>query len=508
MAALAGGFGVGACESMGPTTVAGPAADVSVANGADQAGKVGEMLAISPEVRVTDAAGVPVSGAFVSFVAVFGGGEVLTPVTVTDESGLASTDWRLGTVAGRPQRLLGVVRSVAGGGSALSVTFDAITVPGDPALVSVVSGRDQIGAAGRPLREPLVISVTDGWGNSVPNEPVSWLIAGGGGSLSPASTSTDSAGVAMAVWTLGETSAPQSAVVAVDTLPPLVFEAESGLPSTIDELATMPRPVRAPAAAASDEHLYVVGGTRGGRESALQIFDFASGSWSLGADAPTAMDWASAAFVGGSLHVFGGVTNGEPTTDQHFVYDPETDSWTNGAPLPTPSAGAAVVQAGELVYLIGGIDGLASPSEHTRVYDWTTDTWSLVAPAPDERLTWAAAALADGRILAAGGEAQRRSWNTLWEYDPSADTWVNRPPMSVPREAHGAAVLDGRLCVFGGRDLQTVECYSPEDQVWTKALSLPGVISELVAVRHGDAVYLVGGEEYGGMGKLLRFRFQ
>lgn len=495
------------CESPEPVGVVERVpAQLSISAGNDQVGAVVAELDTDPQVKVTDSGGVGVPGIMVNFVVTAGGGDAIGPVAITDEEGLASTPWRLGTVSGQSQELRGVFRR-SDDGVTMSVVFEATSVAGDPVSLKRHSGNTQRGAEGFPLASPLVVVVRDDWGNPVPGADVSWRVATGRGTVSAPSTSTDNEGLASVVWTLGEVDAPQAVDAVLAELPAVRFTAESGLPSYIDELPAMPGPVRAPAAAASDDQLFVIGGTAGqDRTPLLQIFDFEAETWALGADAPVAMDWASAAFVEGALHVFGGVTNSLATTDEHYVYDPVLDSWTEGARLPVSAAGAAVVQVGSLVYLFGGLDLPGAESAHTRIYDATTDSWTVGSPSPRPRITWAGGALPDGRILVGGGENLRVNWDEVWAYDPAADSWEALPSMAIAREAHGAAVVDGKFCVFGGRQRDSVECYDPDDNEWAYGVTLPGVIAELVAVTAGDAVYLVGGRDYGDAGKLLRFR--
>ena len=52
---------------------------------------------------------------------------------------------------------------------------------------------------------PAVVHVTL-TGQPAPGVAVSWIVTGGGGSVSPASSTTDASGVATATWTLGDTA--------------------------------------------------------------------------------------------------------------------------------------------------------------------------------------------------------------------------------------------------------------------------------------------------------------
>ena len=66
-----------------------------------------------------------------------------------------------------------------------------------------VSGDDQHGAVGLPLRLPLTVVVVDSAYHALRDVPVDWTVTYGGGSVSAVSATTDWRGYAQAIWTLG-----------------------------------------------------------------------------------------------------------------------------------------------------------------------------------------------------------------------------------------------------------------------------------------------------------------
>jgi len=101
-------------------------------------------------------------------------------------------------IARFPFRFLPPLAAVACGASNLSVPSD------EPAAqVAMVQGDDQVGTPGSPLGQPLIVQVTDGEGNPLPGQPVSWIVAGGGGAIDPASANSNEEGFAFAEWILG-----------------------------------------------------------------------------------------------------------------------------------------------------------------------------------------------------------------------------------------------------------------------------------------------------------------
>jgi hypothetical protein len=199
----------------------GPAAIIAPAGGAGQTGTVAGTLAQPLLVRVTDQYDNPVSGYAVSWATVSG---LLSPTSsLTDASGLASSSWTLGTLAGTQSAQAG-----AGTLSGSPVGFAATALPGPAALIAQVSGDGQIGTVATTLGQPLVVRVTDQFGNGVGGYPVSW-VAPGGGVLSPPSSATDASGLASSTWTLGTLAGTQNAEARAGSLAgsPVAFPAQA-----------------------------------------------------------------------------------------------------------------------------------------------------------------------------------------------------------------------------------------------------------------------------------------
>ncbi|MEW5931065.1 MAG: Ig-like domain-containing protein, partial [Gemmatimonadota bacterium] len=96
---------------------------------------------------------------------------------------------------------------------------------GVPVAVSAVSGAGQTGATEGPLGGALVVRVTDGGGRGVRGVAVAWTVSPDGGTLSAASTPTDSAGEARTNWTLGAAAGTHTVTASVSGLPAAVFTA-------------------------------------------------------------------------------------------------------------------------------------------------------------------------------------------------------------------------------------------------------------------------------------------
>ena len=122
-----------------------------------------------------------------------GGTFSANPVT-TDSAGLASVNYTTGTKGGHIQ----ILANVTGFKSAV---FYEYVIPGAPTAVTKVSGDAQSAAPSTLLAKPLVVKVTDRYGNVVPGVNVAFADGGAGGSFSANPVVTGSTGTASVNYT-------------------------------------------------------------------------------------------------------------------------------------------------------------------------------------------------------------------------------------------------------------------------------------------------------------------
>src|SRR5439155_185002 len=169
---------------------AGTAATIA-RNAGGTAAQVGTAVQPPPSVIVKDGSGNPVAGVAVTFATAAGNGTV-TPTTAvsTDATGIAAiTSWVLGTTV-RTDTLTAAAAGLQGS----PVTFTATATVGGAASLKVSSGDNLTGMVGTQLQTPHVVVVADANGNPVSGIAVTWAAGTGGGSVAPASSTTDANG--------------------------------------------------------------------------------------------------------------------------------------------------------------------------------------------------------------------------------------------------------------------------------------------------------------------------
>jgi hypothetical protein len=181
------------------TGLAGPAAKLVAISGDGQRAVVGSALPQPLVVETRDAFDNPKGGVPVDF-ASLDSGAVSPSQAVTGAGGANGRAQATGTLGARAgtQRFTASAANLAGSPQ----TFVATALAGFAQALEKVSGDGQTGTVGTQLGAPLVVRVVDGNGNPVPGVQVTFA-GSGGGSMTPATASTDANGAAQALATLG-----------------------------------------------------------------------------------------------------------------------------------------------------------------------------------------------------------------------------------------------------------------------------------------------------------------
>ncbi len=198
----------------------GTPASVEILQGNGLSGRVGEQLAEPLVAKVLDAAGQEVPGATV--VIELSSGSADPDTLTTDALGTVTSAITLGSTVGQAQGVVKVISPDTP--SEIQKTFTLVALAASANGLALVSGDSQQGAAGTTLSNPLVVEVTDAFGNPIPDVPITWAPVGGG-SVSEASTVTDSEGRSSVLRTLGVASGTQTTQASSEGLAgsPVVF---------------------------------------------------------------------------------------------------------------------------------------------------------------------------------------------------------------------------------------------------------------------------------------------
>ena len=222
----------------------------------------------------------------------------------------------------------------------------------------------------------------------------------------------------------------------------------------------------------------------------------AAAAWRRVADIPTPRSEVAAAVLRDVIYVVGGFGGG------NVVETFNGDRWATGPhyPLPVDHAMAAGVDtgSGSAVYVFGGnVNGVAT----ARSFRLSADqTWQEIAAMPAPRAQ-AAAAVIGGRVFVFGGAQSDRLFAPTYVYDTAADRWSTAAAIPTPRDHLAGVALGARACAVGGRrlsllqNLATFECYDPATDSWQAMPNAPTARGGLGAAVVRGRVFVAGGEQ-------------
>jgi alpha-tubulin suppressor-like RCC1 family protein len=187
------------------------ASNLRIQAGDSQAAVVGATLPGRPAVRVHDERNRPVDGVPVTFEVASGGGVLTDPVILTDSLGIAAVgSWVLGPDTGTQSLRARTARD--------SVEFVARALASPSAVITASSGLVLESAIDLPLALPPSVRITNGSGQPVSGQIVTFTVVAGGGNVggAPAASATTAGdGLATAApWVLGPTVGVENRLVA------------------------------------------------------------------------------------------------------------------------------------------------------------------------------------------------------------------------------------------------------------------------------------------------------
>jgi N-acetylneuraminic acid mutarotase len=254
----------------------------------------------------------------------------------------------------------------------------------------------------------------------------------------------------------------------------------------------------------------------------------AQGRWVQATAIPQGANEVIGAAVDGRLYLYGGQAPPGPL-GIFWSYDPQTQAWSKLKTNPVAVHHAAAAAAGDKFYVFGGFRNPDTgksgwwPEDKAWVYDTKAQQWSALPPMPTPRGALAATE-AGGKIYVVGGAkipagtdlpnglgpgGPVEMLGTLEVFDPANNSWTSLKPMSLPRNHHGVAAVDGKLFVMGGRvgssfsggwstNATTTEIYDIASGTWSTAAPLPTARSGIGVAALGGKIYVLGGEGWVG----------
>lgn len=197
--------------------------------------------------------------------------------------------------------------------------------------------------------------------------------------------------------------------------------------------------------------------------------------------------------IGDDIWALGGMTGERGNRLQSIeVYDTTTDTWsTSDIEMPLGIASFEAVAVGPLVYTVGGFDATSQAVDHVAVLDTRSGEWRDLPRLPHPRYAHTATLL-DDRVYVIGGRDLDGEVSEVDVLDLDSETWETletQMPERRARDSHKTVVTPQGLVVAGGQrefqDSAQVDLFDPASGRWRRLPDLPEPMSR-AGLAHAD----------------------
>ena len=268
--------------------------------------------------------------------------------------------------------------------------------------------------------------------------------------------------------------------------------------------ADLPFPRQEPGVVTADAEVVVVAGVDEGPLTGnwVQSYQPVDDTWRDLPSLPVQVHHPNVvALDDGSILLLGALDAAFDQQPHYYVLPHEGSQWEA---LPAPPDDRVVGAAGVAlldgrVHLVGGLRNRSSVALHS-VFDPADGSWEALPDAPSARDHLALGAIGDRLVAAAGRDGGLASFVDATEVWTEANGWGTGTPIPTPRAGVAAAVLDGRLHVFGGEGASTGtgvfaehEAYDPDTNRWEAFDDMPEPRHGMGAAVVDDVIWIPGG---------------
>ncbi|PYS98596.1 MAG: hypothetical protein DMF63_15485 [Acidobacteria bacterium] len=216
-----------------------------------------------------------------------------------------------------------------------------------------------------------------------------------------------------------------------------------------------------------------------------------------------------AATLDGSIY-FAGISDGASYGSSVIAFTPEPYVASasrcpvlrsaSKARMPVARSNMTIGEIDGIIYVAGGFENASGYLAINEAYDPAADKWTEKAPMSRARETRGTnTAVVDGKLYIIGGNARGTCSNLTEVYDPGTDRWATRSSMPTPRCHLAVVALEGQIYALGGTntagsvEYDTVEVYDPATDSWTITSPMPTGRQDLGAASLNGVLYALGG---------------
>jgi len=215
-------------------------------------------------------------------------------------------------------------------------------------------------------------------------------------------------------------------------------------------------------------------------------------TWALKAPMQQSRSHCASVALNGKIYAIGGYVGGHSGTASVEEYDPVTDTWNQKAPISNAVWGLRAAVVNGKIYVFGGANNPGGNSTHfstVEEYDPAANRWTLKSPMSEAKYNMAIAVF-DDKIYIIGGTRGDIAFDTIDVYDPLTDTWTTKTPMPFQRHIQYFAQLGDKVYLFGN----PTYVYDIATESWSQRAAPPfdNVLGPAAAAMNGK-IYVFGG---------------
>ena len=251
-------------------------------------------------------------------------------------------------------------------------------------------------------------------------------------------------------------------------------------------------------------NIYVLGAFQNTQSDRLEVYDVTNNTWTSKASLPTERSRLTTVVLNDLLYAIGG--SGDANRIDR--YDPTTNLWTTGLKASANAHIGAVAEAYRgKIYVIGGV---GSDGRIVEEYNPDSNEWKTKTNSPSRRYD-SASAIFNGKIYVIGG-GEDEAEDRITAYDVEEDKWVVAlTPMPKKLRKITATLINNKIVVAGGEDQNgnrsdSVFEYDPVANTWRTLRNLPSARSGAAVESLSSRIYVVGGESANGDNTNTNFR--
>ncbi len=176
--------------------------------------------------------------------------------------------------------------------------------------------------------------------------------------------------------------------------------------------------------------IYLLGGVNADGSPNRQVYTLKNGKWEVHGMSPDVFIYPAYAVVGKNIYIFGGSpspTDVTRATASTWIYDTDANAWEKGPSIPgEPRQIFSAAAVGKSIYVFGGVTQRSGEEirnlDNAYRLDTARKTWSEVKAMPlAMRAFWAGT---DGRAVYLLGGYSDKGLDTVYRYHPAEDAYT------------------------------------------------------------------------------------